>query len=337
MNASQSALAVEHLTLEVGNRRESIELVRDVSFAVRAGRTLCLVGESGCGKTMTALAIMGLLPAGIRARSGTISLAGQRFDPAARRGTGGRPQHGLAMIFQEPMTALNPAYSVGDQIGEALRIHRRLRGAAVRREAVQLLVDVGIPAAAERLHAYPHQLSGGMRQRVMIAMALACDPRVLIADEPTTALDVTVQAQILRLLKKLQTDKGLAIVLVTHDMGVVSEVADDVVVMYAGKVVESGSVERVVDHPAHPYSQALLACMPGLPESSDDQAIPAGSLQEIAGSVPPPSQWGSACPFVGRCERAFARCDQAMPPPVRVTDEQEVLCWLYQAEYEALA
>lgn len=318
-------LSVRGLFVETRQRQSALPLVRGVSFSVATGRTLCLVGESGSGKTMTALALMRLLAGGLHARAEAVLLDGEAIALEGRRG----PPHGLAMIFQEPMTALNPAFTVGNQIVEALRIHQRMTRAAGRDETIRLLDEVGITDPASRLSAYPHQLSGGMRQRVMTAVALACIPKVLIADEPTTALDVTVQAQILRLFKELQTQRGLGIVLVTHDMGVVSNAADDVAVMYAGQIVEFGAVRRVLEDPKHPYTQALLACMPFMPGDDGPVAPPPETLAEIEGVVPPPSEWGAGCTFAPRCPFVRPECRVTTPGWTKIDEHHGVACWLY--------
>ena len=327
MSASAAALEVRELVVGVRRGDASLRLVRGASFAVAAGRTLCLVGESGSGKTLTALALMRLLPRSLGAQAQQVLLEGQ---PVSLAGWSGPPA-GLAMIFQEPMTALNPAFTVGSQIGEALRIHHRGMGARqARAEALRLLEEVGIADAAQRLQAYPHQMSGGMRQRVVIAIALACAPRVLIADEPTTALDVTVQAQILRLFRQLQQMHRLGLVLVTHDMGVVSAVADDVAVMYAGQVVEQGPAEQVLGAPLHPYTRALLACTPAMPSGVEPPRPPDAPLAEIPGVVPLPAEWGAGCTFAPRCPQVRAECSVRAPRWVERESGRGVACWLHE-------
>ncbi|HRJ69593.1 MAG TPA: ABC transporter ATP-binding protein, partial [Beijerinckiaceae bacterium] len=277
-------LAVENLSLSFDALDLPATLVDRVSFEVRPGRTLCLVGESGCGKSVVSLAVMGLLPRPpARITGGRILLDGENLldkSPAALSDLRGRV---MAMIFQEPMTSLNPAFTVADQIVEAIRRHNDIPAREARARALAMLRKVRIPAPEERMNAYPHQLSGGMRQRVMIAMALANAPRLLLADEPTTALDVTIQAQILRLIRDLQREAGTAVVLVTHDLGVVAEVADDVAVMYAGRIVEQGSVKAIFDDPQHPYTIGLMGSLPSLGTRQ-------GRLAAIPGAVPPPSR-----------------------------------------------
>jgi len=328
MNAADltPVLQVDGLSLEFRTRGRAAEVLSDVSFDLRPGETLCLVGESGCGKSMTALAIMRLIPPLARIGAGHVRLRGADLamhdDEAMRRVRG----NNISMIFQEPMTALNPVYTVGDQIGEPLRQHQGLSKRQARERAVEMLKSVGIPLPERRVDDYPHQLSGGMRQRVMIAIALACDPDVLIADEPTTALDVTVQAQIFDLLREQQARRGTAVLLITHDMGAVSEMADRVVVMYGGRVVEQGSVGQILAQPRHPYTQGLIACLPELDrEPSDDRP----DLPEIPGVVPSVWERGAGCPFVDRCKHAMARCSREFPPMTLLDGGQGVFCWLY--------
>ena len=328
MNAADltPVLQVDGLSLEFRTRGRAAEVLSDVSFDLRPGETLCLVGESGCGKSMTALAIMRLIPPLARIGAGQVRLRGADLalhdDEAMRRVRG----NNISMIFQEPMTALNPVYTVGDQIGEPLRQHQGLSKRQARERAIEMLKSVGIPLPERRVDDYPYQLSGGMRQRVMIAIALACDPDVLIADEPTTALDVTVQAQIFDLLREQQARRGTAVLLITHDMGAVSEMADRVVVMYGGRVVEQGSVGQILAQPRHPYTQGLIACLPELDrEPGDDRP----DLPEIPGVVPSVWERGAGCPFVDRCKHAMARCSREFPPMTLLDSGQGVSCWLY--------
>ncbi len=287
--------------LRVGFRTEKglLVAVDDVGFSLEAGRTLGLVGESGCGKSVTARAVMRLLeqPSG-EVLAGEVRLAGRDLLPLpleAMRKVRGKE---IAMIFQEPMTALNPVHRVGRQIVEAILLHERMSPTAALKRAVELMDWVGIPAPDRRVEEYPHQLSGGMRQRVMIAMALSCNPRVLIADEPTTALDVTVQAQILDLVKRLQQETGMAVILITHDLGVVAETCDELAVMYAGRLVERGPVGAVFARPLHPYTQGLLACLPKLDHP------PKTLLPIIPGMVPPLREMPQGCRFAARCPNA---------------------------------
>ncbi|RAP65551.1 peptide ABC transporter ATP-binding protein [Achromobacter sp. HZ01] len=319
-------LEVDGLSLEFRTRSRVAEVLSAVSFDMRAGETLCLVGESGCGKSMTALAIMRLIPPLGRIGAGSVRLRGADLaahDEAAMREVRGNK---ISMIFQEPMTALNPVYTVGDQIAEPLRLHQGLSKAQARERAIEMLKSVGIPLPERRVDDYPHQMSGGMRQRVMIAIALACDPDVLIADEPTTALDVTVQAQIFDLLREQQARRGTAVLLITHDMGAVSEMADRVVVMYGGRVVEQGGVREILAEPRHPYTRGLIACLPELDRQPTDIRP---DLPEIPGVVPSVWERGAGCPFRDRCSQAMARCAEAFPPLTQVGAAHEVACWLY--------
>jgi len=285
-----------------------VRAVDGISLGVPAGKTLCIVGESGCGKSVTALSIMGLLPDNARIESGEIVFRGQDLaklpDDVRRRLRGSE----LAMIFQEPMTALNPAYTIGNQLMEVHLLHRGGGVAKARERAIELLGKVGIASAAERLEQYPHQLSGGLRQRVMIAMALMCGPELLIADEPSTALDVTIQAQILRLLADLQKDLGIAMVLITHDLGVVARIAHRVAVMYAGEIVEEGTAERVFASPRHPYTRGLISCIP-VPGRTER----GGRLGTIAGVVPSLIGEIRGCSFRERCMYAQPECAATVP------------------------
>jgi peptide/nickel transport system ATP-binding protein len=300
-------LEVDGLTVDIATAADPLHAVRGVSFEVRRGETLCLVGESGCGKSMTALALMDLLPRGATRKARRLAFDGEdllRGGINALRGTR------MAMIFQEPMTALNPAYTIGDQLAEGYRYHTGASLPAARDRAVQLLEKVGIANAGDRLRQYPHQLSGGLRQRVMIAMALMGDPELLIADEPTTALDVTIQAQILRLLADLQRELGIALILITHDLGIVARLAHRVAVMYAGEVVEAGAAEALFRDPRHPYTQGLLSCIP-----VPGRTLPGERLGVIPGVVPSPVGNLTGCPFRTRCPYARSAC--ALDPPVR--------------------
>ena len=282
-----------------------VKAVDGVSFEVNEGETLGIVGESGCGKTVTSLSVLGLLPeppAQIMAGSSVKFLGDEIIgaDEGRMRNLRGNK---ISMIFQEPMSSLNPVYSVGDQIAEVLRVHRRMGRKEARYEAIRLLDEVGIPAPDRRVAEYPHQLSGGMRQRVMIAMALSCEPKLLIADEPTTALDVTIQAQILELLEELSLSHGMAVLLITHDLGVVAEVCDRVVVMYAGQVIETGTVNEIFTEPAHPYTRGLLASLPSVTNSGR-------RLNSISGTVPNPVDWPRGCRFRERCPEAGDGCEE---------------------------
>jgi peptide/nickel transport system ATP-binding protein len=323
MTAAAPILSVRRLTtvVETGRRRAALPAVNDVSFDVAPGRTLGLVGESGCGKSLTAMSILRLLPEpAVRIGGGEILFDGVDLARAPERQLRRVRGRRIAMIFQEPSTALNPVLTIAAQVGEPLRVHDGLSRAAADARAVELLTAVGIPAAAERARAYPHQLSGGMKQRAMIAMALACRPALLIADEPTTALDVTVQAQILQLLRRLQRELGMAMILITHDLGVVAETCDDVAVMYAGRIVERSSVDELFRRPRHPYTQGLLRAMPRAESTDpdrghahDDDSGVRVRLQEIPGAVPPLAALPPGCSFAARCPRAGDECREALP------------------------
>ncbi|WP_144632600.1 ABC transporter ATP-binding protein [Bordetella genomosp. 13] len=281
--------------------------VRDVSLAVRRNETLAVVGESGSGKSVTALSVLRLLPqAGARHGGGEILLEGEDLSALPERRMAQLRGNAIAMIFQEPMTSLNPTMTVGDQIAEAIRQHRRLSWREARALALEALEEVKIPAAARRFDDYPHQFSGGMRQRVMIAMALACKPRVLLADEPTTALDVTIQAQILSLLSDLKTAHGMAVLFITHNLGVVAQIADRVAVMYAGEVVETADVDTLFARPLHPYTEALLRAMPRVDADSE-------VLEPIPGSVPPITAMPGGCAYAPRCPLRQRRCEVESP------------------------
>ena len=303
-----SLLSVQSLTTAFRTQRGEITAVEDISFEVAPGEIIGIVGESGSGKSVTALTIMGLLPVPpARVVAGRVVFAGQDLLGLSNRRMQSIRGPGIGMIFQEPMTSLNPLFSIGEQIMETLRAHERLPPRAQHARAVALLERVGIPSPARRMHDYPHQLSGGQRQRVMIAIALACRPRLLIADEPTTALDVTIQAQILDLLMDLRDEMGMAILLITHNMGVIAETADRVMVMYAGRVVEQAPVADIFDRPLHPYTRGLLECVPSL-----DHDRP--RLAAIPGLLPEPSSRPPGCRFGPRCGRFVPECAAVLPP-----------------------
>jgi oligopeptide/dipeptide ABC transporter ATP-binding protein len=299
-----------------------VKAVDGVDLALRPGGILGLVGESGCGKSVTALSILRLLPRTGHIVGGRILFEGQDLTAASEEEMREVRGNAVSMIFQEPMTSLNPVFTVGNQVAEAIRQHLHLPERDVRSRVIEMFDLVGIPDPVKRVHDYPHQLSGGMRQRVMIAIALACNPRVLIADEPTTALDVTIQAQILELMRQLQRKNRMAIILITHDLGVIAEMADEVAVMYAGKVVEHGSVEQIFDNPLHPYTQGLLASIPSL-------AARGRPLSAITGTVPHPLNLPPGCLFAPRCPRAFARCPTAFPARTEQDAGHDVACYLY--------
>jgi peptide/nickel transport system ATP-binding protein/oligopeptide transport system ATP-binding protein len=304
-------LRVEGLRTVFRTAMGQVAAVDGVSLSVDRGKTLGIVGESGCGKSMLSLSIMRLVPQPGRIADGRILFDGQdllQLKPDAMRNMRGRR---IGMIFQEPMTSLNPVFSVGDQITEAMRAHdKKASNAELRIRAIAALDRVRIPSASRRLDEYPHQMSGGMRQRVMIAMALACNPALLIADEPTTALDVTVQAQVLKLMRRLQDELGMGILFITHNLGVVAEVAQNVAVMYAGKVLEQGDVVEIFHRPKHPYTRSLLASLPRLESRTAGQRH---RLAAIPGSVPSPRDLPPGCPFAPRCAHREDACDAAMP------------------------
>jgi peptide/nickel transport system ATP-binding protein len=301
------AIDLQDLSIDIDTPRGALHAVRRISLSVERGKTMCIVGESGCGKSMTALSLMGLLPRAARKSASRMVVAGvdvTKSDKALKSLRGDR----LAMIFQEPMTALNPSYTIGNQLTEVHRRHRASTRKQARERAIQILEMVGITSAEQRLSQYPHQLSGGLRQRVMIAMALMCEPDILIADEPTTALDVTIQAQILQLLAGLKAELGLTLVLITHDLGVVARVADDVAVMYAGEIVEAGRAADVFTRPAHPYTHGLLAAIP-----IRGKTPPGSHLGVIPGSVPSLIGKMEGCAFRSRCAHARAECEKPVP------------------------
>ncbi|NQV61011.1 MAG: ABC transporter ATP-binding protein [Alphaproteobacteria bacterium] len=312
-------LSVTGLTVELQTSRGMVPAVRGVSFDLEKGGTLGVVGESGCGKSVTALAIMGLLPDGART-TGRVDLDGTdllTLDEAARCGIRGNR---IAMIFQEPMTSLNPVQRIGRQIAEPLRLHRGLRGANARDEVLRLLDRVGLPDPARRINAYPHQMSGGQRQRVMIAMALSCAPDILLADEPTTALDVTIQGQILDLLNELVDDTGMGLILISHDLGLIGETTENVAVMYGGAVVEQGATDRLFAQLAHPYSQGLFAAIPRLGEARR------GPLPTIAGTVPELADFPPGCAFADRCAKATDVCWRLTPRMQRIGPAHRAAC-----------
>jgi oligopeptide/dipeptide ABC transporter ATP-binding protein len=317
---TRPVLSIDDLHTRFFTRDGVVRAVEGLSLQVMPGEVLGVVGESGCGKSVTALSVMRLIPE----RSGRIVRGAIRFegedvvplDEAQMRQIRGNR---MAMVFQEPMTSLNPVHTIGQQIAEAVRIHQGLGRAQARARAVEMLERVRIPDAQRRVDSYPHEFSGGMRQRVMIAMALSCEPRLLIADEPTTALDVTIQAQILSLVRSLQRETGTAMLLITHDLGVVAEVADDVAVMYAGRIVERGPVHAVFEDPQHPYTIGLMGSLPSLSGGE-------GRLATIPGSVPPPDRMPAGCRFAPRCPFAVEACTRAQPPLVSVSEGHDVAC-----------
>ncbi len=322
-------LKVENLRIELTTRDGVAPVIDDLSLELRAGETLSFVGESGCGKSMTALALMGLLPEKVgRVAKGSICFNGEDLTTASPARLNEIRGNDISMIFQEPMTSLNPVYTIGEQIAEVLRRHRGMNKAAAWQRAIELLDAVRIPNPKNRVSDYPHQLSGGQRQRVMIAIALACEPKILIADEPTTALDVTVQAQIFDLMRDLGRELGTATILITHDMGAVAEMAERMIVMYAGRMAETGPVQQVIDHPRHPYTKGLISCVPHLLAQLTAERPP---LAEIDGIVPSLKDFGrDECLFASRCERANEQCRNQRPPEVGFSAGQLSACW--QAE-----
>jgi peptide/nickel transport system ATP-binding protein/oligopeptide transport system ATP-binding protein len=317
---SEPILDIRGLVTAFNTRNGVIHAVDGISLSVERGATLGIVGESGSGKSMLSLSVMGLVPPPGRIAEGQVLFRGTdltKLPPASLRDLRGNR---ISMIFQEPMTSLNPVHTVGFQIVEALRAHRKETPAHLKEEAIEALRKVRIPSPERRFDEYPHQLSGGMRQRVMIAMALVCKPDLLIADEPTTALDVTIQAQILELLRELQTETGMAIILITHDLGVVAQVADEVAVMYAGKVVERAPVSRIFQDPQHPYTIGLMGSMPRMEEEVD-------RLVAISGVVPPPFRLPPGCRFNPRCPFVGNECRVEQPALAALTDAHAVACW----------
>jgi oligopeptide transport system ATP-binding protein len=323
---AENILEVRDLRTQFFTRDGTVKAVDGISFDIRRGEAVGLVGESGCGKSITSLSIMRLIPQPPgKIVSGEVNLqedGHQRdlltLDEDEMRQIRGRV---ISMIFQDPMTSLNPVLTVGYQLMEPLRIHFNMSDDQARKRAIELLMQVGIPAASERLNDYPHQFSGGMRQRVMVAMALACDPKMLIADEPTTALDVTVQAQLLDLIKRLNRDTGTAVLIITHDLGVVADLCDRVMVMYAGQIIESGTGDEIFDNPQHPYTRGLMHSVPRLGPSVRDRLVP------IEGMPPDLIAPPQGCRFRPRCPYAFAKCTE-MPPRVFLGGEHHSVCWL---------
>ena len=315
-------LAVRDLTVNFATSRGHVRALAGVSFDLQAGETLGLVGESGCGKTVTAMAVLRLLPHPQAMVAGSVRFQGEdllhRPEEQMRRIRGNR----IAMVFQEPMTALNPVLTIGEQVAEVLRLHRGLKNDAALQEAAAALSRVGLAEAQQRLRQFPHQLSGGLRQRVLMAMALACGPSLLIADEPTTALDVTIQAQILALLKQLKVELGLSVLFITHNLGIVAQTADRVAVMYAGLIVEQAATVELFAHPSHPYTRGLLASVPRL----DFRRPPGAPLEAVKGHLPEEPPPG--CLYQDRCPEARGQCEQP-PPWLEVAPEHWVRCWNY--------
>jgi peptide/nickel transport system ATP-binding protein len=316
---SLPVLSVKDLAIGFDGRRGTVTALSGVSFDIAAGEILGVVGESGAGKSLTGTAVIGLLEAPGRMLGGSIALRGERIDQLGARDMRRIRGKRIGAVFQDPLTSLNPLLRVGDQIVETIRTHLPVGEAEARRRALSLLREVGIPAPEVRIDHYPHQFSGGMRQRVVIALALCAGPELIIADEPTTALDVSIQAQITSLLRRLCREHGAAIMLVTHDMGVIAETADRVAVMYAGRIVEIGPVDEVVHHPRHPYTQGLMASIPSVRRRS-------ATLQQIDGAMPRPGSWPQGCAFHPRCPRAVDRC-RAERPPLEGAGMHAAACW----------
>jgi peptide/nickel transport system ATP-binding protein len=325
---AEKILEVNRLTAGFFTSNGVVKATDQVSFDLEKGKTLCIVGESGSGKSVTSLAIMRLIDfAGGAILEGSIRFQGEDLAEKSQADMTDIRGNRIAMIFQDPMSALNPVFPVGDQIAESLMLHQGKTRREAMLEAIELLRRVGIPAPEIRVKQYPHELSGGMCQRVVIAIALACKPDLLIADEPTTALDVTVQAQILDLLRQLQKDFGMSILLITHDMGVAAEMADRIAVMYAGKIVEEGSVTEIFDSPSHPYTQGLLNSIPGFETKRGTE------LHTIKGTIPPISDLPPGCRFHPRCPHATSRCTQTEPDALPIRPEHRVACWLFEDQW----
>ncbi|MEO1192757.1 MAG: ABC transporter ATP-binding protein [Pseudomonadota bacterium] len=326
--AKPPLLSVQDLLVEFPTRRGTLTAVDRISFDLAEGEILGVVGESGAGKSLTGTAVIGLLEPPGRIAGGAVYLEGERIDQlrgeALRRIRGKK----IGMIFQDPLTSLNPLLTIGQQLVETIRTHRPLSATKARDRALELLNEVGIPAPARRIDQYPHQLSGGMRQRIVIALALSAEPRLVIADEPTTALDVSIQAQITGLLQRLCHEHGTAVILITHDMGVIAETAERVAVMYAGRIVEIGPVGTVVKQAQHPYTRGLMGAIPKVGESLD-------RLTQIPGSMPRLTAIPEGCAFNPRCDQAFARCRQSPRPSLMEAGPNRAACWLYAEEEEA--
>ena len=321
---AQPLLEIKHLVTQFRTKSGYVTAVDDVSFEVMPGETLGIVGESGCGKSVTSLSILQLLPTGIgRIARGSILFNGEELTNKTNRELSRIRGKDIAMIFQDSMTSLNPVLTIGAQLEETIAVHSRASKKEIRQQALDILTKVGVSSPDQRLKEYPHQLSGGMRQRVMIAMALSCNPSLLIADEPTTALDVTIQAQIIDLMVELKHKINASIMLITHDMGVVAEMADSILVMYAGKVVEYGTAREIFRNPLHPYTQGLLASIPRLDKDVD-------RLHAIPGTVPSLNAMPKGCRFCVRCPYAQTMCEEAAPPMYRTATGQKVRCWKYK-------
>jgi peptide/nickel transport system ATP-binding protein len=324
-------LKVEGLTIDFKTEKGQFSVVNDVSFEIHDGEIIGLVGESGCGKSVTSLSIMGLLPRKISGISnGKILYKGKDLTKATSKELRKLRGKEISMIFQEPMTSLNPVFTIGDQIGQVIKNHTNLSKKEIKERSIELLTRVGIPRDSSIINEYPHQLSGGMRQRVMIAMAIACNPKLLIADEPTTALDVTIQAQILELLKNLAKEKNMSVIFITHDLGVVAEMCDRVIVMYSSQIVEQADVREFFKNPKHPYSKGLLSSIPKIGMGDEP-------LSYIQGNVPHPSEVPKGCRFQSRCPAAFDKCIEDSPSLFNVGENHLSRCWLHQEEVNLYA
>jgi oligopeptide/dipeptide ABC transporter ATP-binding protein len=322
-------LKVRDLAIEFGPPGRALRVVDGLGFDLHPGECVGIVGESGSGKSMTSLAMLRLIPSPPgRIASGQIELDGRDILSLSQDEMTAIRGKEIAMVFQEPMSSLNPVMTIGDQIGEALLLHEPLKPSARRERVIEMLRLVGIPSPEERLSSYPHEFSGGMRQRVMIAMALACNPKILIADEPTTALDVTIQAQVLDLMNRLRRQLRTAIVLISHDLGVISEIADRVLVMYCGRIVESGDIATIFERPAHPYTEGLLRSIPSA-------ATTGRRLYQIPGTVPSPQDRGQGCDFYDRCPKRMAGCLLAKPPLFQVGESHNAACYAAAQEVAA--
>ncbi|MCI1880674.1 MAG: ABC transporter ATP-binding protein [Sporolactobacillus sp.] len=329
MRAVKDILMVENLGVTLATKQGAIEPVRQVTFKVQKGETVGIVGESGCGKSITSLTIMGLLPKKQgKIKTGKIIFKGQDITSYHEKKMRQLRGNEMSMIFQEPMVALNPVFTIGDQLSQPLIVHTNLKKSAINRKVIEILRLVGIPRAEKIVHQYPFELSGGMRQRIMICLAIICKPDLLIADEPTTALDVTIQAQILDLLQKIKAENEMSVIFISHDLGVVAEICDRVIVMYAGQIVEQASAEEFFDHPIHPYSKGLLESLP----TEDERK---GHLKTIPGHVPNPSQIPDGCPFSNRCPFVFDLCRKKAPPVIQLAN-RSFRCWLYSGTKEDL-
>jgi oligopeptide transport system ATP-binding protein len=322
---TKTILDVRDLCVSFDAYGGEVQAVRGVSFAVREGEAVAIVGESGSGKSVTAQSIMRLIPTPPgRFKGGSILFDGRDLATLSEKEMQKVRGNKIGMIFQDPMTSLNPTMTVGNQIMEGIMRHQRLRRSAAKARAIELLSMVGISNPETRIRQYPHEMSGGMRQRVMIAMALACNPSLLIADEPTTALDVTIQAQILHLMKQLQQQTGTSIILITHDLGIVVDLCDRVIVMYAGQIVETGTIREIFYNPQHPYTKGLLKSLPRLDQAKDEPLVP------IYGTPPDMSQPPRGCGFCNRCDKAMRICEMEEPDWTVISDTQQVRCWLQE-------